>query len=160
MKRRTAGAALSNIAFCGRLNFGWITRERQGRRGKIRRADTILRSMEKVWTQMWVVSIQRECVMLKAFQEPPVRKMAVESPIPCFVSRCLTPGDDLQSERLPEMRFQTRGSSRRCSPVVTYYTTLGHRAAPQAAGRTTFAGTFDAVVRVEGIVGYGMTSLG
>lgn len=40
-------------------------------------------------------------------------------------------------------------------------TTLGHRAAPpQEAGLTTFAGTFDAGVRVEGIVGYGMTSLG
>lgn len=31
--------------------------------------------------------------------------------------------------------------------------TLGHRAALQAAGLTTFAGTFDAGVRADGIVG-------
>lgn len=53
--------------------------------------DTMLRSIgANVDTKMICFDSERVCVRLKAFQDMPVRKMAVGGSIPCFVSRSLT----------------------------------------------------------------------
>lgn len=93
---------------------------------------------------------ERGCVRLKAFQDVPVRKMAVGGSIPCFVSRFLTLG----------MIINASTSFNGISELVDFQNDdlflsrsmlehLQHTVAPLAAGLTTCAGTFDAGVRVE-----------
>lgn len=91
------------------------------------------------------------CVTLKGFQDLSVGKMAVEVSVPCFVSRCLTLG----------MIIKTSASQKCVSKHMDLHDDLllsctrrprGTGQLPQAAGLMTLTGTFDAGVRLEGIV--------
>lgn len=147
------------------LTSGGSPKGDRGTEAKLNGQTLCFGAWEQVWIQRWSVSIHRErvcvsaCVMLKAFQDLSVRKMAVEVSIPCFVSRSLTLGTIIKASTSQKCVSKPTDLHGDDLVLSLYLTTLGHRVVPQGAGLKIFAGTFDAGVRVDGIVGYGTTSL-